>query len=419
MKQNQRACLREYNNSPFIKFPIKDNAITTTAQKVSILTQAQLGGIEHPDGKDFGRLRRQFNTETIIIFERIQRLIRCVVDCKALDCDAIATRHALDLARSFSAEFWENSNLQMRQIPQVGPVAVRKLVGNGIKSAKQLASLDSATIERYMSKNPPFGKKMLDSLSGFPQLTLSSSITGKAAIKHGQRPKVNVKVLLGFTNARIPVWNGRRPSLTFMAETSDGTLVHFWRGNVQKLEKGYEMKFMVELSSSEDSIKCWIACDDIVGTQQSNVLKHGVPASEFPPPPSIKVDTQEKPAACGGFLSDDEFGDDVGDEDLLAAATIVETGEAGGGYDSDTFADIDDFDHKPQISIARVAKGVPGMESYRMANGKWACNHPCRDGNLLKSGKTCKHRCCHEGLDKPIKLKRKVSYRPSFRESLF
>ena len=34
-------------------------------------------------------------------------------------------------------------------------------------------------------------------------------------------------------------------------------------------------------------------------------------------------------------------------------------------------------------------------------NGKWMCQHYCRNGGPTKSGKPCSHKCCHEGVDKP------------------
>jgi ribosome assembly protein YihI (activator of Der GTPase) len=43
-----------------------------------------------------------------------------------------------------------------------------------------------------------------------------------------------------------------------------------------------------------------------------------------------------------------------------------------------------------------------------MANGKWTCSHACANGKVLKNGKQCKHRCCHEGLDKPRKMKKRA-----------
>src|SRR5450756_535314 len=179
MKPQERPFLREFNKSPFIKYPIKET-VSTTAHKISLMIQIQLGGIDHPTDNDFAVVRRQFLTGKGIIFDRIHRLIRCVIDCKAFDCDAVSTRHALDLARSLIAEFWENSNLQLRQIPQVGPAAVRKLVSNDINSIEKLMQKDTSTIERIMSKNPPYGRKTKDILMGFPNLSVGSEIVGRA-----------------------------------------------------------------------------------------------------------------------------------------------------------------------------------------------------------------------------------------------
>lgn len=362
-----------------------------------------------PTDKDFGIIRRQFLMEKCIIFERIQRLIRCIIDFKAFDCDAVSVRHALDLARSLSAEFWENSNLQLRQIPQVGPAAVRKLVTSNVNSVEKLASLDTATIERIMGKNPPYGKKTLDSLVGFPRLTLGSEIVGKPLIKAGQKPKVNVRAVLGFSNIKIPVWNGSRPSLTFMAETSDGKLVHFWRGSISKLEKGCELKFAVELWNPDEEIKCSVACDEIVGTLRSCRMDLGVPASVFPAPKlkqTVQPQTIKKERTSEGV---DEFDTDgIEDDELLAAVQRVEA--PGSGEDSDGFADIDDFDDVPGGVDSQKLKRVT-TESVQMENGKWTCNHNCRGNNLLKNGQQCKHKCCREGLDKrpgPRRVRPKV-----------
>jgi len=38
-------------------------------------------------------------------------------------------------------------------------------------------------------------------------------------------------------------------------------------------------------------------------------------------------------------------------------------------------------------------------EPVQLANGKWACNHPCKDRSA------CKHQCCKTGMDKPSKKK--------------
>jgi ATP-dependent DNA helicase HFM1/MER3 len=408
MKPQERPFLREFNKSPFIKYPIKET-VSTTAHKISLMIQIQLGGIEHPADKEFAVVRRQFLTDKGIIFDRIQRLIRCVIDCKAFDCDAISTRHALDLARSLVAEYWESSNLQLRQIPQMGPAAVRKLVSNDVNSIEKLMKKDTATIERIMSKNPPYGRKTKDLLMGFPCLNLTSEIMGRAASKPGQSPKISVKVVLGYDNDKIPVWRGKKPSLTFMAETTDGKLVHFWRGNIMKLENGYELKFNVELSGSDEEIKCWVACEEIVGTIRSCVLKHNIPLSAFPAPaPPPRAIAQPTVAEKKSLIDDDrdEFGgDELDDADILAIVNSIEPAEC--DYASDDFEDIDDVGDSRPENPKKVHKPEVFVPSLQMANGKWTCSHPCAQGKVLKNGKQCKHRCCHEGLDKPRKPKRK------------
>ena len=369
MKPQERPFLREFNKSPFIKYPIHET-VSTTAHKISLMIQIQLGGIEHPADKDFAVVRRQFLTEKVIIFERVHRLIRCVIDCKAFDCDAIATRHALNLARSLMAEFWENSNLQLRQIPQIGPAAVRKLVSNDINSIEKFMQRDTSTIERIMSKNPPYGRKTKDTLMGFPMLEMAAQIMGRANIKLGQYPKVIVKVVLSYKNDKVPVWKNKKPSLAFMAETTDGKLVHIWRGNIMKLEKGLEVKFNVELSGPGEEIKCWVACEEIVGTIQSCVLKHNLPASAFPAPaprPKFVAHPRmtEKKAA---FTDVDEFGgDDLNDDDMLAVVKAIEPGEC--DYSSDEFEDIDDLED-PKLANSKNGQKLGSFRSIS-ADGEW------------------------------------------------
>ncbi|TAQ86857.1 hypothetical protein B7494_g4813 [Chlorociboria aeruginascens] len=399
IKPNERPCLRELNKSPFIKYPIKE-AISTTTHKISLMVQVQLGGVEFPISKDFIGLRRHFMSEQGIILERIQRLIRCVIDCKSFDCDSISTQHALDLARSLSARFWEYSSLELRQVPLIGSVAVQKLTSNNINSIEKFANLDTGSIERILSRNPPFGKKTQDVLTTFPRLTLISEIVGRAKSKPGVPPTVNVRAHLGYTNSQVPVWHSIVPSLTFMAETADGTLVHFWRGSIRKLENGMQLEFVAELKSPEDKIKCIVACDEIVGTVQTSVLKHNISVSEFPAS-KVKTDAKPLPREIKAKRDDpDEFGgNDIGDDDMVAAVMDAEGQTSDYGSDGfGDFADIDSFDIEKRETET--------IKSVQMENGKWACNHPCRAGQTLKNGQQCKHRCCHKGLDKPPKARK-------------
>lgn len=92
----------------------------------------------------------------------------------------------------------------------------------------------------------------------------------------------------------------------------------------------------------------------------------------------------------------DEF-DDAGidDADLALAA-------------NDGFQNIEDFEDEPnsnnnnnarkkQKTTGSTNNGTSSREPRQLENGKWACNHNCKDKN------SCKHLCCREGLDKKPK----------------
>ncbi|KAF7955567.1 hypothetical protein EAE96_004493 [Botrytis aclada] len=411
MKPNERSSLREFNKSPMMKFPVKEN-ISTTGHKIFLMIQVQLGGIEPLTNNEFRVISRQFMMDTNIILERFQRLVRCVVDCKAVDCDSVSVRCALDLSRSVAAGYWENSSLQLRQVPQIGPASLRKLAGNNVNTIEKLAGLDTAGIERVMGKNPPFGKKMKNNLIDFPQLTLTAQIVGRAFSKAGEQPKLKVNAVLGYANEKVPNWSGKMPSITFIAETSSGILVYFWRMNIRKLSNGgFKQEFTVELSSPDDEIKCWLACDEIVGTLKSCVLQHHIPASEFPPPKIMVERPSIKKSKTEDIGIRDEFDDGIDDDAMLAVAKQVEGGRrASSDYGSDAFVDIDTVDLGNSKENKKLKEDVVELEPVKMENGKWACNHHCRDGNPLKNGQLCKHRCCREGLDKPRKVTRKKSF---------
>ncbi|KAL5353668.1 ATP-dependent DNA helicase MER3 [Pseudogymnoascus australis] len=389
MKPTERAAFREFNKSPFIKYPIKEN-VSTTAHKISLIIQAQLGGVDTPNDKEFNR--RQYQTDKAMVFERVHRLVRCAVECKAVDCDALATQNALELSRSISAEYWEHLPLQLRQIPNIGPAAVKKMVTAGINSIEKLIATDSATIERVLTRNPPFGHKLLDTLKAFPRLTLTVEVMGRI-VKSGQLPKVKIRARLGLKNQKAPFWRHRQISLTFVAGISNGNLAHFWRGNIKSLEKGFEVHFSTELSNSSDAISCFLACDEIIGTVQSVILTPNIPESLFPVVqptheviPKVMLTTDD-----GGEDSDADFewDDDIADHDLIAAVKSAEE-SAGHPLDDnalpDQFIDIDDIAHQ-QATVPEENENAEKSEP---------------------NGKTCKHKCCHDGLDKPRKLQKKT-----------
>lgn len=153
--------------------------IALAEHKRSLILQTELAGIEFPAAEQFAKHKRQFQQDKAILFSHAHRLIRCVVDCQLYLHDSVTARHALELARSFGARVWDNSPLQMKQIPQIGGVAVRKLAVAGIKSLEVLEGTEAHRLELLLNKQKPFGMGILASLKDFPKLRVSIKMMGK------------------------------------------------------------------------------------------------------------------------------------------------------------------------------------------------------------------------------------------------
>lgn len=152
-----------------------------------------------------------------------------MVDCQIHLQDAVTVRHALELARSFGARVWDNSPYQMKQIAQIGLVAIRKLVMGGIDSIEALEAAEPHRIDMLMSKNPPFGNKLLANLRDFPKLRVSIKMMGKDCTRGGPA-SIKIKAECGFINNTVPMFFNRRPIyVCVLTERSDGFLVDFRR----------------------------------------------------------------------------------------------------------------------------------------------------------------------------------------------
>lgn len=176
-RSGEKTLYKTLNSANGIKFPIQID-IAQPTQKRSIIIQAELGGVEFPADDQFGKHRRQHQQDKAILFSHIHRLIRCVIDCQIHLQDGPAIRYALELARSLASRVWDNSPMQMKQVPSLGPVAVRKLVTANINSLEALEATEAYRINMILSKQPGFGEKILGLLKSFPKLRVSLKSMG-------------------------------------------------------------------------------------------------------------------------------------------------------------------------------------------------------------------------------------------------
>ena len=356
LRSGEKSLYKALNANNGIKFPIKVN-IELAAHKRSIIIQAELGGVEYPADEQFANHRTQYQQDKGIIFTNIHRVIRCIADCQLDLQDAPGVRNALELGRSFAARLWDNSPLQMKQIPNIGPVAVRKLVTAGINSIEALEASEPQRINMILSKLPGFGEKILSILQGFPKLRVSIRNMSHVSLwlvpthkanpvkdaKRGQFPVLKFKAELGFMNEAVPTSFNRKPIyVCFLAERSDGHLIDFRR--IREVDLSHlrslltfssarnfirdELYLSTEILNESQYIICYVACDEIgmfikssvediadstpAGTVQHAELRPRLPPSKFPPKlgndPTIPI--QNGPKVSGSLAGQSKCGND-------------------------------------------------------------------------------------------------------------
>ncbi|RPA76339.1 putative DEAD/DEAH box DNA helicase [Ascobolus immersus RN42] len=219
-RSGEKTGYKELNKSTSMKYPLKD--ITEPFHKVYLLMQADIGSIEWPTGDGFAKFNSTFIQEKAMVNQHAQRIIRAIVDCRIHDKDAVTTRNALEIARCLSAKCWENSPAQIRQLEGLGVVYVRKLVTAGIRSLADLRNTEGFKLEQILTRNPPFGMKLLKDVANIPIFRVYADV-----ISHSgdlvNPVKASVRVEMGCLNDRTPEkFHGRLLYAIFIAETDGG-----------------------------------------------------------------------------------------------------------------------------------------------------------------------------------------------------
>jgi hypothetical protein len=421
MKAGEKTLFKEMNKDVSIKFPIKVD-VALPAHKISLLIQSELGGVEFPATDAYKKHKQQYQQDKGIVFQHVNRLIRCIIDCQLYLQDSVSARHALELGRSLAARVWDSSPLQIKQLEQIGNIAVRKLAGAGINSMEILENTEPHRIEAVLQKNPPFGMRLLSKLADFPKLRVSVKQIGKES-KAEAHVEVKLSAVIGFLNDKVPLSFHRKPIyICFMAETSDGKIVDFRRMQAKRIQSEHEILIQANLSKPTAFIACHVMCDEVAGTSRSAEIKlDNIPTRLFPPLQALRQDGKRATKSnvspiIGNFKAanqilegTDDFGDGgLEDDDLLAAETLegVEVMDIDNLFEEENNTTKTKRSRTKSTDSNRKSKNQlrerTSDEPVRLENGKWACNHTCRRDN-----KACKHKCCNEGLDRPRKPPKK------------
>ncbi|CAN9196079.1 unnamed protein product [Alternaria alternata] len=347
-RQGEKPFYKMLNKSPSIRWPIPVN-LDLPAQKVSLIIQSVLGSAVISWDGEAGKHRSQYVTETQIIFRNISSLLRCIIDCQIILADSVSIHSALMLERSLGARIWDDSPLQMKQIDTIGVIAVRKLVNAGLRSIEDLEGCEPHRIEALVGRNPPYGLTILDMVRSFPKLRVSLHAQPATVITSQDGVRIQIKADIGFINEQPPQrFNDKLIYVCLLVDTSDGRKIHFAR-------------------ISEDFGDGDLDDDTLVGASLrgfdfDQIENYADPIATV----SLRNNEKSKPARAK----------DAGKSKKITGP----------------------------LDAAPCDKDE---EPVQLANGKWACNHACKDRLA------CKHLCCKDGMDKPPKKKAMVKRVPS------
>ncbi|CAG8158979.1 unnamed protein product [Penicillium salamii] len=477
LKANEKALYKEINRDTGIRFPINvDLALPT--HKVSLLIQSELGAIDFPDAEGLQKHKFTFNQDKGIVFAHVNRLIRCLIDCQIARSDSISICSALELARSLGAKVWDHSPLQMKQLEQIGVVAVRKLAAAGITSIEGLECTEAHQIEVVLSKNPPFGSKLLARLREFPKLWVAVKMI-KKDVKF-DCVNIHFGVELAFMNDKTPTMFQRKPvHVCCLTERSDGHMIDFRR---MRMQNGLKIELSAQLTSADETILCHVMCDEIAGTSQKAELLPDLPAHAFATLQkkdtdvhnqmkqiNVSIDSAATAAISNtkdqvvhstqGFIAINKPGTPTAPHSRLRRETrdVNQGCQDLDDFDGDDLQ-IDDFlnvqDHRKKtkhschrpplqfddtdwLSIATSSSSPPKISTKasksHVSHGEdWAAEMDRQDEEeyeltRLANGKwacnhkcndktSCKHFCCREGLDKPPSKPKKRAARKTQKE---
>ena len=362
VKHNEKTFYRELNQMQGIRFQHKDKhkvnpVIHETEQKISLIIQQELGGVDLSGCRDYGRLSHALNQDKFFLFKHCSRILKCMVDCFVKKRDGTSLKNTLLLMRSINGKCWDDSPMVLRQIQNIGVASVGKLSKHGVNSIKHMKMLTATQIEYYLGLNVGGGIKYKNSAALIPKFEINVSEPIVKNLGSALLGTFKIKIKARFPN-KSPA--RQKHYADILCVRSDGLLVDFRRILVSKIENSKVFTLEAEICDSEKTFCFSIGCEEIAGINESCVIdiKKFVPA--------------DVARSVGLFLEDSDT-----DEDIIQLLHHK-------GYREQASIENHNNDHNGNLAKESKRK--------RLGNGNFACLHTCKDKM------SCRHLCCRDGV---------------------
>lgn len=394
LRRNEKRLFKEINLSPLLRFPFltekkQSQIIDQSFQKVSLLIQHELGGLEFPAFDWAHKLHNIVVQDKFKIFRHSQRLLKCMIDVFIEKKDAISLNNSMFILRSINGKAWSNTPVILRQLKSIGLISVRKLVNHGITNFDEMSELSESQIEYYLSLKPGGSKSIINDLHSLPKLNLTAKVDNCTFSENGTiLATFVVEISAQFSNSS---WHGNFLSIDTEIFNSDGFLIDFRRVKLKHLKTPKCFKVDANFSSRDTVIEFVMSCQEISGIEKKVALKN----EALPIKWRKELDKTKKLTNLNKYFfvddsnissldTDGEFGNDkeVKKDDVPVCDSLES--------DDSLMRDLD------QASIKKTAPQIPSAhnnQSRRIrSNGNYDCLHSCKDKN------NCRHLCCKDGI---------------------
>lgn len=374
VKMGDRKLLKDINGNPLILCPVKNNKIEKFSDKVSLLIQFELAGIEFPIYQGSMKLHHEFISEKLLIFKNLPRILKAAIEIFSYKKDSISLSSMLKLNRCICAKSWENSSLVLRQFDGIGLAYAKKLMNRGVTNIAKIKELPRDKLEYYLGMKPGAGQRIAKSITNMPELCLQIK-----DLKCESNGAVKFTICVKYTNEDNKInyiWNGLFAHINVLTDLS-GKILDFRRLPLKRLMGGKSFTLKTNLHYKSDYIRVFFNCDEIAGIGKFVELDVS----------KALVCLAEKPTE--NIKSDDSF--EFDDDDEVLAAVFGDGNKnteniKSSNQSTPKLSDISNVSNASSSLIFNVSSSSEPSVTE--------CHHKCSDKS------TCRHICCKEGIPK-------------------
>ncbi|CAI6476312.1 ADM_HP2_G0016580.mRNA.1.CDS.1 [Saccharomyces cerevisiae] len=411
VRHNEKKLFKEINLSPLLKYPFltekkQSQIIDRVSQKVSLLIQYELGGLEFPSYEGASKLHQTLVQDKFLVFRHCFRLLKCMVDTFIEKSDGTSLKNTLFLLRSLNGHCWENTPMVLRQLKTIGLVSVRRLIRHGITNLEEMGHLSDTQIEYYLNLKIGNGTKIKNDISLLPCLNIRTKLENCKIENEELWLTFKVEISATFKSS---IWHGQHLSLDIETEKSSGELIDFRRLQLNKLQSPRGFRISAKISPKLEKIEFSIHCQEIAGLGKTIVYSTDHLASQFSAKtPNIRKDLNS--------LEKCLFYESSSDGEVGKTSRVSHKDGLEESLSSDDSI-LDYLNERKKSSKAVESAAVIHPEAHSSShfsngrqvrsNGNYECFHSCKDKTQ------CRHLCCKEGIPvKYIKEKGPSSIKP-------